>query len=136
MGNVLHFRAGGGNEPSFPRAESLSRAGNRIVAELKADHLASMGRLQGRAVDPLSFYARFPERWAAFLNDSFRGYPEGEAREVAVAVFYSVTQRCARKWLNGLGGCNGDKLAYSLQRLSEAAPHKLVPALQMLFAAE
>lgn len=125
MSDVLHLPRRRSTEPSFSRPESLFEP----QRDLKADHLANLDRFKnGRAADPLAFYARFPTKWQAFLNDNFRNY-HGDDRIEAVALFFSVTEKCAEKWLGGKGGCNGDKLAYALSNIDGAAE-------QLLYAAE
>ena len=91
-------------------------------ADLKADHLSNLARMQaGRRCDPLEYYARFPARWRAFLHGHFVSHE-------AVALFFDVSEKCAEKWWNGVGGPHAGKLAYAVTEIAGAAA--------FLFAAE
>ncbi len=91
-------------------------------AGLKAAHLAAIARRKAReAVDPETCYAGFPDRWRAWLHAHYRS-----ARHVAQA--FSVSERAAQKWWDGVGGVNGGKVAYAVRTQPGAA--------QYLFAAE
>lgn len=67
----------------------------------------------GAAFDAHAFYADFPDYWAALLGQHF-----GSA--VDVAGHFRVTERAAAKWLDGIGGPRGDKLAMALLTLPGA----------------
>lgn len=66
-----------------------------------------------RQCDPLAFYAEFPDRWQAFLRAHFRNAFE-------VAAFFSVTEKAAEKWWEGIGGPQGAKLGYALAEIPGA----------------
>lgn len=89
---------------------------------LKADHLANIVRAKARAsVDPAACYAAFPDRWRAWLHSNYRS-------STHVAQAFSVSERAAQKWWDGVGGVNGGKVAYAVRTQPGAA--------QFLFAAE
>jgi hypothetical protein len=91
-------------------------------SRLKADHLRNAARLKAREeVDPEVCYAQFPDRWRAWLHANYR-----TARHVAQA--FSVSERAAQKWWDGVGGVNGGKVAYAVRTQPGAA--------SFLFAAE
>lgn len=118
MTEILHMRPGLSKEPLFRGEEQKFHEDNG----LKNDHLANLARFKaGRQVDPLDYYAQFPKRWMAFLHASFRN-------PVEVAAFFSVTEKCADKWWEGIGGPHAGKLGYAVTTIDGAA--------QFLFAAE
>jgi hypothetical protein len=91
-------------------------------SRLKADHLGHIARLKARAaIDPEACYAAFPDRWRAWLKANYR-----TPRHVAQA--FSVSERAAMKWWDGVGGVNGGKVAYAVRTQPGAA--------EFLFAAE
>ena len=53
------------------------------------------GLLSARPCDPLAFRRLYPDRWSAFLRAHFRNSLE-------VAVFFSVDEKTARQWINGV----------------------------------
>lgn len=91
-------------------------------ASLKADHLANIARAKARAaVDPNACYAEFPDRWRAWLHAHYHTSSH-------VAQAFSVSEKAAQKWWDGIGGVNGGKVAYAVRTQPGAA--------QFLFAAE
>jgi hypothetical protein len=93
-----------------------------LSSRLKADHQGNIARLKARAeIDPEACYAGFPDRWRQWLHRNYR-----TARHVAQA--FSVSERAAQKWWDGIGGVNGGKVAYAVRTQPGAA--------QFLFAAE
>lgn len=68
-------------------------------AGIWSEHLAA-----GRAFDPHALRRAFPDRWMAFLHAHFRSTLE-------VALFFDVNERTARKWWEGVGGCQGAPVA-------------------------
>lgn len=92
------------------------------ASDLKSQHLANVAFLKSlRAMDPEDCYQRFPDRWMRWLHCNFT-----DARKVARA--FSVSERAAQKWWDGIGGVNGGKVAYAVRTWPGAA--------EFLFAAE
>lgn len=99
-----------------------SRPVSEPGADLKSAHLANIARLQARRmVDPDVIYAEFPDRWQRYLHDTFTS-------PAKVARAFSVSEKAAKKWWDGIGGPHGDKVAYAVRTDPDA--HRY------LFAAE
>lgn len=86
-----------------------------------ADPVKSSEILSG--LDPYTEHCQFPDRWRAYLVAHFGTNPQ------AVADAFGVTERAARKWLNGETGCKGCAVVIAVQLHPETAP-------PMLWAAE
>lgn len=56
-----------------------------------------------RALEP------FPEKWRRFLRATCRNILE-------VQLVFGVSEKAARKWWEGVGGCNADKVAIAVKR--------------------
>ena len=74
---------------------------------------------RGVPFDPDRFRALFPDRWRAFLHAHHRSIKE-------VAAFYNVTDKAARKWWDGVGGPQGDKVALAAMTNPEGFKKYLV----------
>ena len=64
--------------------------------------------------DVYGFSAAFPDRWRGYLRAHFRN-------AVHVAHVFGVSERAARKWLNGDGACGGAKVVIALRLHPEAS---------------
>lgn len=82
---------------------------------------AAHARLLVRALDPWREAREFPARWRDYCVTYFR-------TDIECAAAFGVCERTARKWRQGLGGCNGDKVSMAVQMHPEIVP--------VLFAAE
>lgn len=71
--------------------------------------------------DPEAFYRMFPDRWMAFLHAHHRSVIE-------VAAFYSISEKAAAKWWNGIGGPRGDKVVLAAVTHPEGFKKYLVDA--------
>ncbi len=63
----------------------------------------------GRALDPHKMAVEFPDRWRALMHSQYQG------RVPLIMSVFQVCEKTATKWLNGLGGCRGDKVAIAMQ---------------------
>ncbi len=75
---------------------------------------------RGRAIDPRAFQVSFADRWRDFLRAEFQG-------AVEVGYFFGVSEKGAEKWLRGLGGPNGSKVALAFAMRPDAAAKHLLP---------
>lgn len=91
-------------------------SGRTAAAGVSSDNVSGpLSRpLMGRACDPLAFYRAFPDRWMAFLHAHFRD-------PIHVAFVFGVSDKAARKWWEGVGGPQGDKVGLALVIVPEAA---------------
>lgn len=55
------------------------------------------------AMDPYRAHLEWPAMWSDYLHGAFAGPMKSER----IAVAFQVSERTARKWLTGEGGCNG-----------------------------
>lgn len=76
------------------------------------------GLLSGRPCDPMAFRRLYPHRWSGFLRAHFRNATE-------VAVFFSVNEKTARQWWEGLTGPQGWAAAYAVAAIPSASQHLL-----------
>lgn len=72
-----------------------------------------VGLLSGRPCDPMAFRRLYPDRWSAFLRVQFRSALE-------VAVFFSVNEKTARQWWEGVTGPQGWASAYAVAAIPGA----------------
>ena len=77
-----------------------------------------VGLLSGRPCDPMAFRRLYPDRWSAFLHAQFRSPLE-------VAVFFSVNEKTARQWWEGVTGPQGWASAYAVAAIPGAAAELL-----------
>lgn len=70
--------------------------------------------LMGRPFDPLAYRRCFPDRWPAFLRAHFRSHVE-------VAVFFSVGDRTARDWWEGVSTGQAWAVGYAVATIPGAA---------------
>lgn len=89
--------------------------------DLMAAHLAHAVPM-ARRYDPAAVHRGFPDRWRAYVRANYRGVRH-------ICQTFDVSERTARKWLEGETGAVGGHVAVAVQEHPEAAP-------RMLFAAE
>lgn len=75
---------------------------------------------KSRVIDPRAFQVSFADRWRDFLRAEFQG-------AVEVGYFFGVSEKGAEKWLRGLGGPNGSKVALAFAMRPDAAAKHLLP---------
>lgn len=93
-----------------------ARAGSRYpVSREQSSGLSSERRAP---LDPYREHAQFPDRWRAYLHAHFRGPDQ-------VAAAFGVTERAARKWWQGIGGCKGAAVVVAVQLHPDTAPDML-----------
>jgi len=73
------------------------------------------------AADPYRMARDLPDRWMRYCRDHFRS-------DIETAWAFGVCERTARKWRQGLGGCNGDKVAMAVRHHPASAPAYLFAA--------
>lgn len=123
---VVYIGSGPWAEPatSVPGLASGDGAGASSVPHPVApdrmrggDPVARPGHvLRGRAMaDPYRIRHDFPERWSAYIRSHFRSVS-------AVVAAFDVSERTARKWLEGADGCNGGNVAVAVELHPETAP--------------
>lgn len=76
---------------------------------------------QGGSLDPYQAHIEWPSLWAEFLRRAFAGPMMSER----IALAFQVSERTARKWLNGQGGCNGRHVRVAVDLDREAAMQTL-----------
>jgi hypothetical protein len=69
---------------------------------------------QGRPVDLNAYRRLFKDRWAGFLRRHFRN-------SLDVAVHFSVDEKTARLWLEGVNGPQGWVVAHAMASIPGAA---------------
>jgi len=86
----------------------------------------SSGKLRdfssGAVFDRHRFCADFQDRWTALVRAEFNGNP------VDCAAWFGVTERGAGKWMDGLGGPRGDKVALAVRTIPGAAEYLFADA--------
>lgn len=92
------------NVLAFAPRLSSGNAGAPVVEHASGQVIAFPRR------DVVQFYSACPDVWRAFLIHEF-----GDD-EIEVAHFFRVTNRGARKWLDGDGSARLDKLLLALTR--------------------
>ena len=88
---------------SLSSAVSASWPDDRPDAGEQSSRKWSGQKSGGMPCDPLRLRAVMPDRWMAFLHAHFSGVEH-------VAFFFGVSDKAARKWWNGTGGPQGDKV--------------------------
>ena len=68
----------------------------------------------GLPCDPWAFYRTFRDQWPAFLKAHFRN-------SAHVAAFFSVDDRTARGWLEGVTAPRGQVVAYAMAAMPDQA---------------
>ncbi|MGV6848571.1 MAG: hypothetical protein ACWA5A_09350 [Marinibacterium sp.] len=121
IGSANGRTEGSDNDADAVMAAHLAHAvplGRGQAATGTASDPARPGRL-----DPHRVHREFPERWRDYIRAH---YGTNYAR---IMQEFHVSERTARKWCNGEGGCNGGNVAIAVERHPDTAP-------RMLFAAE
>lgn len=95
------------------------RAGGEKSCEFLSGPLSGAGAAAG-PLDPYRAHEEFPLRWRAYLLAHFGYEPE------LVARVFHVSQRAARKWLDGETGCKGASVAIALSLHPDSAPQMLI----------
>lgn len=74
---------------------------------------SSSGTLSGKPFDLHHFRAMFPDKWSALIRRHFRS-------TVEVAYFFSVDEKTARNWWEGVTGPSGHAVAIAMKCLPGA----------------
>lgn len=102
--------------PNVPNSAGKPDLSLEPLREQKVRLATSMGR----RLDPRAFQISFADRWRDFLRAEFQG-------AVEVGYFFGVSEKGAEKWLRGLGGPNGSKVALAFAMRPDAAAKHLLP---------
>lgn len=78
------------------------------------------GMVAGRPFDLDRFRRVFPDRWTAFLHAHFRSHAQ-------VQFFFSVDEKTARNWWNGVGAPRAEFAVVALAAFPASAPAFLLP---------
>lgn len=101
----------------MPRpASSVAPADNAAAADGVSSGVVPgdlAGLLSGRPCDPRAFQRVYPDRWAAFLRANFRNALE-------VAVFFSVDEKTARQWIEGVTAPRGWAASFAVLAIPSA----------------
>lgn len=108
-----------GGHPGTAAREGGAASGPDIWAALKADHL----RHHAARRDPDRSRRRFPDLWRDYVNAHFRDHRD-------ICAEFGVSERCARKWLEGCGGCSGANLATAYARDPDAVADLMLAAAE------
>ncbi|MCK9544917.1 MAG: hypothetical protein M0R03_23120 [Novosphingobium sp.] len=107
--------------PSFRSSRLSSTLAESDTVQPSVSPGSFAGLIAGRPCDPRAFQRVYPDRWRAFLRSHFRSSTE-------VAAFFSVDEKTARQWLEGVTGPRGWAVSFAVMAVPTAAAFLAVAA--------